>query len=195
MNYLQEVTRDLISTINWLRKIEKDASSMGRTVNRIPIWNNIDEDNDYEDLTYKIQFSLKVVLKWDKVESLEIIPHISERMVKIRNIPKNTIIKILKDEKKIIIREGGRMIYQAPLILYSGFLSIEIIGNTRPIDQIKHLFIERYEKHLNILLINLRTQLIQSTQLYLNPTFNALSKDSKYKKSLRDLRNILNGKL
>ena len=115
-------------------------------------------------------------------------------MVEVRSIPKNTIIKILKDEKKMIIRQEGRMIYQTPLILYAGFLSIEIIGNTKPIDEIKHLLIERYEKHLNNFLINLRTQLIQSTRSYLNPTFNTLSKDWKYKKSLRDLRDILKGK-
>ncbi len=52
---------------------------------------------------------------------------------------------------------------------------------------IKLPFLDRYREQLTIFLIKLRTQLIQSTFFYPNPTFETLSKDEIYNKALGQL--------
>jgi hypothetical protein len=195
LEYLNNICKDIVAAIKWLKSINKERLQDDYLMSRVFIWYNNPGDNINEDLCHKIRFFLKNTLKWDNVDLLRIEPRIEDNVIEIldsQNSTRNSTITILKSEKKAVLRQNGKSIHKFSVIPNDEFLSIETQSSIRPIDDIQSPFMERYDEHVINFLITLRTKLLQSNDLFTNPTFETLSEDERYNKALECLDKELN---
>ncbi len=94
--------------------------------------------------------------------------------------PKNkSYISIHKDDRKAVLRQGGKNIYEFSSSPNDSFLSIETETDRKSIDIMETPLFHRCKENLLVLLTNLRTQITKY-----NPSYDVLSKDEKFKKAL-----------
>ena len=95
-------------------------------------------------------------------------------------------IFILKDEKKAVLRQNGKEIYNFSVRDEGPFLSIEAKTNTKNVDIVEISFYHKVREHLLAFLVKLRTQIPTS-----HPSFVVLNEDKNYMKAISYLKKEL----
>lgn len=194
VEYLRNVCRDIVFALKWLKNMRKYTSSDGYLMDPVFVWHNNPKDNINQEIIDKILFFLNNTLKWENTDDLRITPNSQENTIEIvdvSNQQKNSRITILKGKNKAFLKQNGLIIHDFSIVSRGESLSIETKSNRKAFDAVKSPFLERYREQLVIFLTKLRTQLIQSTSLYTNPTFETLSEDERYNRALELLEREL----
>jgi hypothetical protein len=190
--YLRNVCKDIIVALKWLKNAyERTRSSDGYFNNQVFVWYTDSRDNNNVDLESNIRFFLTTYLKWDNVEdSIRIESKNNDNIVEIIdaiNPSRNSTINIIETDRKAILRQSGKKIFEFQAIPGDGILSIQTKSGTKPFDGINSSFLERCREHWISFLTKLRTELIHSNDFVFNPTFETLSNDERYNKSVERL--------
>ena len=190
--YLRNTCKDIISALRWLKSAnERTMSSDGYFNNQIFVWYTDSRDNNNVDLESNIRFFLNTYLKWDNVDdSIRIEAKNNDNVVEIIdaiNPSRNSTINIIERDRKAILRQGGKKIFEFQSIPNNGLLSIQTKGDTKPVDDINSSFLEICREHWISFLTKLRTELIHSNDFVFNPTSETLSNDERYNESLERL--------
>jgi hypothetical protein len=188
LDYLKNICKDIVNLLKWLNNEGKMvASSDGYFMNQVFFWDAATKENDNKGVKMKVRFFLRDILGWENTEQLKINVKNYENLIEIYDISnslRNSSISIPENGGKAVFRQNGNRIYEFVVMEHTGFLSIEVKTNKKPIDKIIFPFLERHNVHLIDFLTQVRTRLIKSTSVYENSTFEALLTDPNYKKAL-----------
>lgn len=191
VEYLKNVCKLIIEIVQSINKYTNNLSSPVYGISPVFVYNDNQRDSNLGDMDNNIRFFLSHYLNWNDVDSLKIEPIYDERVIKITDgsdLSRNATIKILERENRAIFRKGSEIIYQ---FFVERIENAVIVQTKTPIDifnEAARLFCERYETHKINFLVNLRTQMVNSTNDLSNPTYDDLEKDRRYKKALRWLK-------
>ena len=112
-------------------------------------------------------------------------PHIIEILDSTNS--KRYSIFILKDEKKAVLRQNSKELYNFSVKDNGSFLSIDARTNKKNIYIVEMPFYHKFREHLLIFLLKLRTQISS-----LHPSFSILNEDENYRKASEFLEKELN---
>jgi hypothetical protein len=188
IEYLSKIGKDLLAIIKWLNKIKNTnaVSSDGFLMTQVFVWPKSDR-KESKDIEIKLRFFLESVLKWDNTDLLRIEVKKDENFVDIidsKNSLNNAKLTLLERESKAVLRHQGNVLHEFHIISNQDFLYVQTRSDKKAIDEIKDVFMDKHNEHMITFLTQLRFQLLQSGQLFSNPTCEVLSKDERYKKAL-----------
>jgi len=157
----------------------------GYIIKQVFVWPNNESNIKSNFSTVNLRYFLKNNLKWDWIDNSNITPIFKEDVIEIQdtnNPQNNSAIIIQRSENKAVLRQQGRKVREFSINSNDHFLSIEAKTDRKSIDSMEISFIAGCKAHLLDFLNKLRTQITKY-----NPSFDILSKDEKFKKTLKYL--------
>jgi hypothetical protein len=187
ISYLRNICNVIANHIHSIKKMDKDISEDGYIMKQIFAWyNNLQDSND-SNLIVNIKNFLRYKLKWNEIENIQITFEVDENIIEIRDGHKpqrNSTISISKENSKAIFRQNGKKLFEFKIKDEGSFLSVLFKTDKKFDELLKFEFSSKCEDHLIHFLVHLKTKIIPSNRSYINPLFETLSKDEKYKNAL-----------
>ncbi len=191
-SYLKDISKTIITYVKSIKSMS--TSTDGYYNIHLLDWPNSSTKIDIPISHYSnLRYFLKKTLDWYWIDIAKIIPKVNENSIEIidKYNPENKYnIHIIKDEKKAILRQYGKWLWEFSVIDNGSFLTMEAKTDRKSEDIINVPFVESCKRHLLNFLTSLKTNVIPSSS-YTNQSFETLTKDEKYQKALKYLEKEL----
>jgi hypothetical protein len=188
--YLRDVCNSIVESVAMFRKMNAEMLSEEHDpfIKQVFVWYKDPSDNhNNPNLISNIKNFLTNT--WIGGDSPKVIPKVHDNIIEILDSTNSKIysILILKDEKRAVIRQNGRELYNFSVKDEGAFLSIEAKTNKKNIDIVETPFYHKFRECLLVFLLKLKTQISS-----FHPSVVALNEDENYRKALRFLKKELN---
>ncbi len=190
VSYLRDVCNTIVKSVGWLRKmnVESQSEEDDSFIKQVFVWYKDPSDNyNNPNLIANLKnFLMNISIGGNNTK---IVPKVDDNIIEVfdSNNSKRYSIFILKDEKKAVLRQNGKELFDFSVKDNGSFLSIEAKTNKKNMEIVETPFYHKIREYLLVFLLKLRIYIPSS-----HPSFAILEKDENFKKALKFLENELN---